>query len=75
MIFIVVFEEFHDWFIFLEELQTFQAETVEIVMNFYDGFWGPLDHASLFNFVKKNASSFLFLIELRIKYSEHVFGI
>ena len=49
--------------VFLEELQTFKAETVEIIMNFYNGFWRPLDHASLFDLMKKNAPTFLFLIE------------
>jgi hypothetical protein len=60
VVFIVVFEEFHDWFIFLEELQSFKAETVEIVMDFNDGFWSSLNHASLLNFVKKYTSSLLF---------------
>ena len=75
MIFIVVFEELHHGFVILEELQAFKAEPVEVVMDFNDGFWSSLNHASLLDFVKKDASSILFLVELRIKYFEHVLRI
>lgn len=58
MILIVIAKEFHDRFILLEELQTFEAETIEIVMHFNYGFWGPLNYAALFNFMQEDASSF-----------------
>ena len=75
MVFVVVFEKFHHRLISLEELQTFEAETVEIVMNFDDGFWRSLDDASFLNFMQKNASPILLLVELGIKNPQHVLWI
>ena len=75
MIFIVIFEQLHDRFVFLEELQSFKVKTVEIVMNFDNGLWSSLNHASFFDLLQKYTPSILVLIEVRIKYSKHVFRV
>jgi hypothetical protein len=70
MKFIVVFEELHNWFISLEELQTFQAKTIQIVVNFDYGFGSTVRKGTLFHLTQSDAV--IFKVELWIENPHHM---